>query len=446
MNLPISFMSRMQSMLGEEYNQFINAMNNDNYVGLRINPLRHGDADIVSLFNCLPIPWCNTGYYYNPDTTPGKHPLHLAGAYYIQEPSAMVPVEYMNITPNDVVCDLCASPGGKSTQIAGKLNGTGLLISNEIHPTRAKVLSQNIERMGISNALVTNETPDRLANALGAICDKVLVDAPCSGEGMFRKNASTIDEWSEQNTQMCHARQLEILDSADKLLKAGGTLVYSTCTFAPIEDEGTISVFVSKHPEYTIEQINHPFDNGNCKWINSNDQTLNRTIRLFPHHIKGEGHFVAVLTKQEGTSTKIHTPKASAPNKLISAWQQWQKQNLTTKLAGNYFNFGDSLYLLPPVAVDISGLKVLRYGLHLGTLNKNIFEPSHSLALHLKPSDFIRIANIDYNQAINYLRGNTLTANCDNGWCVVSYIGYTLGLGKSTNGIIKNHYPKGLRI
>ena len=446
MELPINFKERINIMLDSEYTAFLKCFEEDNYVGLRLNPRKSSSFDIIKEFECTPISWCSNGYYYNSNTSPGKHPLHNAGAYYIQEPSAMSVVELLNPIEGDLVCDLCASPGGKSTQIALKIGNEGLLVSNEIHPTRAKTLSQNIERLGLTNCIVTNNPPAKIAKHFGSIFDKVLVDAPCSGEGMFRKNNLAIDEWSEQNSKMCHTRQLEILESADKLLKANGILCYSTCTFAPIENEATINEFLKTHPNYKVLQPIHQFDNGNAKFINSDNNQLNKTVRIWPHHTKGEGHYIALLQKLEGSEVKLKYHKEKVFHKMISTYETWQKANLTIKLHGDYITFGDNLYLAPYHNLDITNLKVLRYGLHLGSVTKNVFEPSHSLALALSPTQVKNIIDIDYSTAVNYLKGNTLNYDCENGWNLIVYENCPLGWGKSTNGLVKNHYPKGLRI
>ena len=300
--------------------------------------------------------------------------------------------------------------------------------------------------MGVTNAIVTNETPERLANHFGAIFDKVIVDAPCSGEGMFRKNNDAINEWSIDNTIMCHNRQLEILNEADKLVKPNGTLTYSTCTFAPIENEGTIDKFLQSHPNYKVCKVTHSFDNGDCKYINSDNTQLNNCVRIFPHHTKGEGHFVAVLQKVDGECADIKLNKSRPNNKIVALFNEWQNKHLTTKLDGKFVQFGDTLYLAPNINLDISNLKVLRHGLQLGIVLKNIFEPSHSLALAINPSTCKNVVNVDYDAAINYLKGNTLNTENNNGWCLVCFDNFALGFGKITNGIVKNHYPKGLRI
>ena len=417
MNLPKEFIQDMQELLGEESKAFFDTYNLPPYKGLRINQLKVGDAHNLP-FKLEPIPWCNTGYYYNNEEQPGKHILHEIGLYYIQEPSAMAVVEQMHINEGDYVLDLCSAPGGKSTQIAAKLNGTGLLVSNEIIKSRASILSSNIERMGIKNAVVLNEEPKNIAKHFKCFFNKILVDAPCSGEGMFRKNPEAISEWSEENVEMCASRQLDILEEAAKCLIPGGRLVFSTCTFSTKENEGTIGTFIKNHPEFT----------------------LLKTERLYPHKIKGEGHFIAVLEK----SAECCAPIKNWINKDIKQnpdFIKFVKDTLNVDIKYNLV-FGDNLYLSPITKLD--GLKVVRPGLHLGELKKNRFEPSHSLALALKKEDFKNIEELTEAEAENFIKGLTIASN-KVGWGVACVNGYPIGWFKGDGSVGKNHYPKGLR-
>jgi NOL1/NOP2/sun family putative RNA methylase len=322
--LPIDFVNRMKTMLGVQYDSFIESYSKESYKSLRINPLK---GDLCKLINSTnwdlnSIPWCANGYYYDPATQPGKHPLHEAGAYYIQEASAMLPAVLLNVKPGDKVLDLCAAPGGKSTQIALAMNNQGLLVSNEIIPNRAKILSENIERMGIRNAIVTNADSETLANKFPVFFNKIMVDAPCSGEGMFRKNPEACNEWSLENVNICANRQLEILENAAKMLAPGGRMVYSTCTFSPEENEGTIYRFLKNHPEFSLvdSEINiDGFDNGHFEYLKDADLTfkseIEKCIRLWPHKIDGEGHFAAMLEKKSDNENnhKIKAEKGINP-------------------------------------------------------------------------------------------------------------------------------------
>lgn len=301
--LPQLFLDRMKQMLEEEYPAFLNSYKDTRYQALRINPSKT-DTDRFTeetSFHLQPVPWEANGFYYEKEDQPGKHPYHEAGVYYIQEPSAMAPAAYLDAQPGEKVLDLCAAPGGKSTQIAAAMQGKGLLVSNEIHPARAKILSENMERMGVKNVMVTNESPQTLAGMFTEYFDRIMVDAPCSGEGMFRKNEQACEEWSPENVQICAARQQEILACAASMLRPGGRMVYSTCTFAPEENEGTISRFLEQHPQFHIVPVKKysGMADGVAAWTKHPAAEIGDTIRLFPHHLHGEGHFVAVLEKRE---------------------------------------------------------------------------------------------------------------------------------------------------
>lgn len=467
--LPEKFLERMQNMLGEEYPAFLESLSGKRYRALRLNPLktRIQEGKEKLPFTLSPVPWTKNGFYYEEEEQPGKHPYHEAGLYYIQEPSAMAPVPCLMeeaampeqqeepATPGRVL-DLCAAPGGKSTQIAEYMRGRGMLITNEIHPQRAKILSENIERMGISNAIVLNETPESLSKRFIAFFDRILVDAPCSGEGMFRKNDNAGEEWSEENVALCAERQDGILDCAATMLKPGGRLVYSTCTFAPAEDEGSVSRFLETHPDFCLE----------------------KEERLMPHKIKGEGHFLAVLHREGGQLSSAATAgtEKSLTLKDCREFLDFAKEALTIPAeelteGKILLRFGEQLYLAPAETPSLRGLKVLRPGLHLGTVKKNRFEPSHALALFLKKEQVVNGINLagDGTAVRKYLEGQTLTigAGCDvemahiitrgrmaaeqadvslpKGWCLVCVDGYSLGWGKAAGAILKNHYPKGLR-
>ncbi|MFU2422947.1 MAG: RsmF rRNA methyltransferase first C-terminal domain-containing protein [Bacteroides sp.] len=484
--LPEKFLERMQNMLGEEYPAFLESLSGKRYRALRLNPLktRIQEGKEKLPFALSPVPWTKNGFYYEEEEQPGKHPYHEAGLYYIQEPSAMAPVpclmeerasvaaiperqeEHVSAaaiperqeepaTPGRVL-DLCAAPGGKSTQIAEYMRGHGMLITNEINPQRAKILSENIERMGISNAIVLNETPESLSKRFIAFFDRILVDAPCSGEGMFRKNDNAGEEWSEENVALCAERQDGILDCAATMLKPGGRLVYSTCTFAPAEDEGSVSRFLETHPDFCLE----------------------KEERLMPHKIKGEGHFLAVLHREGGQLSSAATAgtEKSLTLKDCREFLDFAKEALTIPAeelteGKILLRFGEQLYLAPAETPSLRGLKVLRPGLHLGTVKKNRFEPSHALALFLKKEQVVHAVNLacDGTAVRKYLEGQTLTIGegCDvemadimtrgsmaaeqadvsllKGWCLVCVDGYSLGWGKAAGAVLKNHYPKGLR-
>ncbi|MFW5632265.1 MAG: RsmF rRNA methyltransferase first C-terminal domain-containing protein, partial [Acetivibrio ethanolgignens] len=390
--LPKEFENRMKNMLGEEYTAFLSSYDEKKWQSLRINTLKAKKENFLSekKFSLEPVAWCETGYYYGDGEQPGKHPYHEAGVYYIQEASAMAPGTYLEAQPGERILDLCAAPGGKSTQAACMLQGEGLLVCNEIHPARAKILSENIERMGVRNALVTNETPQALEKAFPLYFDRILVDAPCSGEGMFRKNEEARQEWSPVNVELCASRQQEILQCASNMLKPGGRLVYSTCTFAPLENENIVGWFLKNHPDFTIKEVKK-WDGmaaGESAWMEEPIEEIKGTLRLWPHKLRGEGHYVAVLERDlSGTVGKEPLVEKGISEKECKEYFEFAKQYLKIPPRGKLIRFGEQLYIAPDELPSLHRLRVLRPGLHLGTMKKNRFEPSHALALALKPSE-----------------------------------------------------------
>jgi len=492
--LPQPFTERMRTMLQGEYDDFLEAWEKERWYGLRFNPLKTDRKTFLERmpFILEPVRWAEEGFYYRPEQQPGKHLFHEIGAYYIQEPSAMAVVEVLAPAPGERILDLCAAPGGKSTQIAGKMMGEGLLVSNEIVPGRAKILSQNIERMGIANAVVCNETPERLASFFPSFFDKILVDAPCSGEGMFRKDETAIKEWSPGQVRLCAERQRMILEQAVLMLRPGGTLVYSTCTFSAEENEGVIGNFLREHPEFSIEETAQErfFAPGRSDWAAcpvGGDVHLSKmavpvdglehTMRLWPHKLAGEGHFIARLRKAGALlSEQYYVNQYANGNRNIFRECSGRKQErknadgigqcraflqealgLSDAAYGNFeekgifLPFGEQIYLVPRQMIPLEGLKVVRPGLHLGTNKKNRFEPSHALALYLSADMVEKHYEMTKEQAESYLRGETFA--CDRsaavmeqkGWMLLTIGGYAAGFGKAGNGQMKNHYPKGLR-
>ncbi len=451
-NLPKDFCDKMQSLLGDEYPDFIGGYKNENYYSLRVNTLKADKDKFVkeNMFDLSPVDWRTNGFYYDNATRPGRHPYHHAGVYYIQEASAMAPVSAADIQPGDKVLDLCAAPGGKSTQAAAALQSKGLLVSNEIVPSRAKILSGNIERMGVKNRVVLNENPGDLEKYFPAFFDKIIVDAPCSGEGMFRKDETAVKEWSRRQVDICANRQSLILESAHKMLAPGGRIIYSTCTFSPEENEKMVADFISKHPEYIIIQpdVHRFFSPGRPQWADGNPD-LSKTMRLFPHKLKGEGHYVAVLQKTDGETARIRYTKSLTDKKQLEEWYKFAKSALQNVEFDNFYLFGTTLYSLPDNTPDFSKLKVLRAGLQLGEIKKGRFEPSHSLAMALKPSQVKSCVNLtlEDENVEKYLTGNEIPRqNNEKGWTLITVNGYSVGWGKSDGNTIKNHYPKGLRI
>ena len=398
------------------------------------------------------VSWANEAYYFDENVRPGKHPYHEMGLYYIQEPSAMSAAALLAPKPGMRVLDLCAAPGGKSTQLATYLGDSGLLVSNEINTQRSRILSQNIERMGIKNAIVTNEDSFVLASHFPGFFNAIQVDAPCPGEGMFRKLPEAIEQWSMENVAICAARQKEILDNAAVMLKPGGTIVYSTCTFSKEENEDVIEYFLEKHSDFTLEEME----------------------RFWPHKVDGEGHFVVKLVRRGSVDTGFKSDRQTKKIKNNKNRKNETKPALTKenmKLLSEFLDetisddmaaliknsrlvmFGEQLYRLPDMEADIKGLKVQRAGLHIGEFKKQRFEPSHSLALALKLSEAKNVVKLtcDNPQTIGFFNGQSVmlsdeqAAECKKGWALVCVDGYPAGWGKVNGTQVKNHYPKGLR-
>ena len=524
--LPELFVERMKNLLSDdEFKAFMDSFGDTDtrYHALRINTLKYADgpwsevcdsSEFTKKIDGLgeQVPWEETGYYYDDSASPGKHPYHEAGLYYIQEPSAMAPVHYLDPRPGERILDLCAAPGGKSTQIAVKMQGKGILISNEINRDRAKILSLNVERLGIKNCMVLNETPEHLSERFEGYFDKILVDAPCSGEGMFRKNEIATTEWSPENVTNCAIRQKEILDFAPRMLAPGGTLVYSTCTFAPAENEESIYRFIATHRDFHVQkvpmlggmdgareefiskecadEVRESIDNGYFAKADKSFEEFDAqlrdevgdAVRLWPHKLRGEGHFMCVL-KRDGVFTAAYPENESLTGAALSGKRDgyvpggrnlpakkdvlkvfWNFADETIEftdatahitksgidMGQTIFQFGDQLYLAPNDMPSTNGLKVIRPGLHLGTIKKDRFEPSHALALAMRPVDAKNTVDLasDSAEIKQYLNGQTIRIDdkSGKGWTLILVDGYSIGWAKQAAGMLKNHYPKGLRI
>ena len=477
MNLPIEFEKKMKAFLGNEWDDFLYSYDNNRFQALRFNTLKVQSQEermrilkVLGISSDKRVSWANEAYYFDENVRPGKHPYHEMGLYYIQEPSAMSAAALLAPKPGMRVLDLCAAPGGKSTQLATYLGDSGLLVSNEINTQRSRILSQNIERMGIKNAIVTNEDSFVLASHFPGFFNAIQVDAPCSGEGMFRKLPEAIEQWSMENVAICAARQKEILDNAAVMLKPGGVIVYSTCTFSKEENEDVIEYFLERHPDFTLEEME----------------------RFWPHKVDGEGHFVAKLVRRgsvnelgadydvcEDSCNKVEDTGLKADRKTKKNKNSKNRKNETKpaltkenmKILSEFLDetisedvaawiknsrlvmFGEQLYRLPDMEVDIKGLKVQRAGLHIGEFKKQRFEPSHSLALALKLNDAKNVVKLtcDNPQTIGFFNGQSVilsdeqAVECKKGWALVCVDGYTAGWGKVNGTQVKNHYPKGLR-
>ncbi len=426
--LPEAFLQRMEQQLGEDFPKYIASLERPRAVALRYNPLKGAPTLPFVEEN---VPWEPMGYYYDPESRPGLHPYHEAGVYYLQEASAMAPVALLDPQPGERICDLCAAPGGKSTQIAGRLGGEGFLLCNEYSPKRAKILSRNIERLGIANALVTNETVDALADRFPGYFHRVLMDAPCSGEGMFRKEEAAITDWSQETVEMCARRQQDILSAGAKLVRPGGRLVYSTCTFAPEENEQAIAEFLEKHPEFYLEDVDAP-------WFAKSGVGQ---FRLWPHLLKGEGHFAAVLRRKGDEDVPEIREKGE---KLPKEWLDFAKELDIQLPEGRAVFFGQSLYWAPADTPDLHRLKVLRPGLELGVVKKGRFEPAHALALWLKTCKNVACFPAHSPEMTDYIHGDVIPWS-KKGWHLVQADEFSIGWGKGDGSVLKNHYPKGLR-
>lgn len=484
MKLPAEFLDKMKRLLGEkEYGELVDSYSKPRYYGLRVNTLKIPVEEFlkISPFPLKPVPWASDGFYYPEGQNPGRHPYYHAGLYYIQEPSAMIPGAVLGAQPGEKVLDLCAAPGGKTVQIAAAMKNSGILVSNDINTERVKALVKNIELCGVRNAVVLNETPEKIASRFEGYFDRILVDAPCSGEGMFRKDEDAARSWKSFKSETCSVVQKSILDSADRMLKPGGSLVYSTCTFSPEEDEIIISHFLDLHDNYEIIEIPRisGFEPGRPEWSGGN-QRLAGTLRLWPHKVEGEGHFVALLKKKQ-PRTSVHNmkdftsvqaglmscdapygkaviqtggkrkPKQTWNNEseyvLPELYRKFISENLNFTPEGCYIQKGRNIYLLPELVPSLDGLKVAKFGWFMGECDGARFEPSHSLVTALHMGDLQRTIDLKSGsyEVKSYLKGETCVLEGKKGLTAVCVDGHTLGWAKQTGDILKNLYPKGWR-
>ena len=453
--LPEAYIAQMKRLLGEAgFFAYEQSLSQPVTRALRVNLLLRPDGSLPCPVEGVGerVPWAKGCYFVEGDARPGLSPLHEGGLFYLQEPSALSAVSVLAPQPGERVLDLCAAPGGKSTQIAGLMQGRGLLVCNEPVPSRAKILSRNVERMGVRNAIVTSAMPAQLAPRFPAFFDRILVDAPCSGEGMFRRQPEARDEWSENSPRGCADRQLEILEEAAKMLAPGGALVYSTCTFNDTENEGVLARFTAAHPEFALEPFALPgLPSGSRGYVH-----------LYPHEIRGEGHFVSLLRKAPDApgapeneekprravkpargrgeqAKKAQQPAIAVPEDVLAPGVSFDRLHAA----------GGSLWALPEGLDDLSrldGLRVLRTGLLLAHAEGRRAEPDHALAMALTPCEAARTAELDEAQALAYQAGETLElGDLEPGYTLLTLRGVSLGFGKQAGGVMKNHYPKGLR-
>lgn len=454
MQLPARYKERMQALLGDEYQDYEACFGNRAKAGLRVNTNKISPQEFLkkSPFALSPIKWTGKGFYYDEDVQPAKHPYYYAGLYYLQEPSAMIPASVLPITPGDRVLDLCAAPGGKSTELASKLQGEGVLVSNDISPTRAKALVKNMQMAGVPNAVVLCENPSNLESCFSEYFDKILVDAPCSGEGMFRKESKMMAAWEEHGPEFFAPLQREILESAVKMLKNGGMMVYSTCTFSPEEDEGTVAWLLENHPELSLvnPERREEFGEGMPEWTGSVDDSLRRCIRIWPHKAEGEGHFVALFQKKEGAGADIQQDDRvfaakgrKEEDKLLPVMDFLADTGLPYKREQLLLS-KDCCYLVPEGVPNLQGLRVVESGLLLGVIKKGRFEPYQALANRLTKEMYPNAVDfsVDDVRVVKYLKGETICIEdtTKKGWVLVMVDGYPLGWAKAAKGTLKNKY------
>lgn len=470
MNLPEDYQSRMQRMFGDEYPQYLDSFNYSYGQTLRVNQLKKEPADFIRRFLLDgQVSWCDTGFYYEGEQKLSAHPYYYAGVYYLQEPSAMAPAAFLPVEPGDKVLDLCAAPGGKSTALAAKLQGKGMLVSNDISASRCKPLLKNMEMAGVANAVITCESPEKLAGRFLEYFDKVLVDAPCSGEGMFRRDPSMVKSWSLEEVERYASLQREILVSAAQMVKPGGYLLYSTCTFAKEEDEQTVEYFLEQQEDFSLQQLPlcDGIEEGRPEWTVHGRVDVKNCRRFLPHKVKGEGHFAALFKKKEQVESvnkqwikgeaalnSVHKEKSYRQNgkqqsvskgkipevmeefmREIPEWKQWKERVVFIK---------ERAFLLPEYCPDFKGLRVVRSGLYLGDCLKKRFEPSQALAMALKPEEYRRSVSFPAEdiRVEKYLRGETVDIEDVqlNGWTLFCVDEFPLGWGKCNRGRLKNKY------
>jgi NOL1/NOP2/sun family putative RNA methylase len=469
LELPAAFLSKMAPLLGDEYDEFVLSLQQQPLVGLRVNTLKISAEQFsqLSQYSLSPIPWCSCGFIVNEQKLetqqipPGKHPYHAAGVYYLQEPSAMAAAEALSPLLGEKVLDLAAAPGGKATHLASLMKNTGVLVANEIHPRRVWDLAENLERCGITNAIVTNETPQRLADHFGEFFDRVMLDAPCSGEGMFRKSDIARKEWKPDLPSSCAVRQTGIIEQASRMVKPGGCLAYTTCTFSPEENEGVITKFLQQHPEFQLcSDLHIPgLLPAHPEWIGLPlSADLSQAKRIWPHRSPGEGHFLAILRKEGSTTKDILSTKRIKHRERSSRLKNRPYFNSLvdefTRSSLNQHFFLDQLclkgsyiYQMADETPILSGLNVIHPGWWLGTIQKDRLIPSHALALGIHSEIALQTIPLQWDdeRVPAYLAGESFSFPGENGWVIITVDGFPIGWGKRVQHMIKNYYPHGLR-
>lgn len=451
MELPQLFVDKMKSLLGEEYSGYEACLQRPKQNGIRVNTAKISVEEFqkIAPFEIEPVPWTTNGFFVGAKEQPAKHPFYHAGLYYIQEPSAMAPAAFLPVEPGDKVLDLCAAPGGKSTELGARLRGNGMLVSNDISITRTKALLKNLEMFGISNSVIVSEEPKNLVPVFYEYFDKVLVDAPCSGEGMFRKGSSEIKNWAEYGIEPYVKIQREIILDAVKMLKPGGYLLYSTCTFSPEEDEQLIEYLLEKEPELSLADMpdHEGFDRGHAEWTVSGLHDVKKCIRLWPHKIRGEGHFLALLKKNGQPGANGQEKKSDGAEISPEAETFLSECRLDIDKSRIKEHKG-RLILAPKDLPELGRLRVLRHGLLLGEMKKKRFEPSQVLAMALSAEGYVRTLDLSLSddRLMKYLKCETILSDGkEDGMYLVTFCGYPLGWGKVSKGRMKNKYAPSWR-
>ncbi len=458
MNLPASFEEKMRTLLGEEMGAYLACYEEPRYYGMRVNTSKISAEEFRKIcpFEITPIPWIENGFYYDGEhVSPAKHPYYFAGLYYLQEPSAMTPANRLPVEPGDKVLDVCAAPGGKATELGARLRGEGLLVANDISSSRAKGLLKNIEVFGIGNILVLSEEPGKLEQYFTEYFDKILIDAPCSGEGMFRKDKKMVKAWEEHGPEFFCKIQRSIILQAARMLKPGGMMLYSTCTFDSRENESIIGQLRKEYPKFQILEIAsyEGFREGIPEAMEDPDEEIRKTVRIFPHRMKGEGHYLALLRKGEAVIPGELPVKKKGAGKIPEAVDEFFR-DVSWRLDGARLDIhGERVYYMPQGLPDVRGIRFLRTGLLLGELKKNRFEPSQALAMYLKKEEYVHCIDLpaEDERIRRYLKGETLDVEelvsvKEKGWRLVCVDGYPLGWGKLSKGMLKNKYLPGWRL
>ena len=466
MNLPSEFEKKMKRLLGAEYNDYLSCFDEPRHFGLRVNTAKISVEDFlkISPWPLEKVPWIRNGFYYDGENChPARHPYYFAGLYYLQEPSAMTPADRLPVEPGDRVLDVCAAPGGKATELGARLNGTGLLAANDLSSSRAKGLLKNIELMGLGNILVLSEEPGKLIPYFTEYFDKILIDAPCSGEGMFRKDRKMIRAWEEHGPDYFARIQKSLVTQAAQMLRPGGMMLYSTCTFSPEENEQTIEYLLQQYPDLEVCSIDayEGFAYGMPELTESGDERLRKTVRIFPHSMKGEGHFLALVRKMDAGLTSVPETSSHPANKGGTGTKRKKiPEELADFLSDVNREFdperieirADKVYYMPEGLPALNKIRFLRTGLFLGELKKRRFEPGQAFAMNLQKDEYARTIDLPASdgRVVRYLKGETLEVDDlvpaeEKGWYLVCTDGYPLGFGKLAGQVLKNKYLPGWR-